>query len=129
MTTVRPAAVAGSFYPSAAQQLGALREAGVVTVDEGAGDDGCDRAASASGGQGVVEGVEDREAEGALGLGAAPVERHRRDDVRGELVLDQQVAHLGAVAVGDDDLVPGGDEIGHALHGAGDGGALGLRGG
>ena len=61
--------------------------------------------------EGVVEGIEDREAEGALGLGAAPVERHRGDDVRGELVLDQQVAHLGAVAVGEQHLVAGRDEL------------------
>ena len=39
-----------------------------------------------------------------LGLRAAPVQRHRRDDGRRELVLDQQVADLRAVAVGDHDL-------------------------
>ena len=39
-----------------------------------------------------------------LGLRAAPVQRHRGYDGRGELVLDQQVADLGAVAVGDDDV-------------------------
>ena len=50
--------------------------------------------------------------DGGLGLGDAPVQRHRRHDVRGELVLDQQVAHLRSVAVGQDDLDTGGDDVG-----------------
>ena len=45
----------------------------------------------------------------------APVQRHRRDHVRGQLVLDQQVADLRAVAVGEHDLDAGGDEVGDVL--------------
>ena len=52
-----------------------------------------------------VEGVHQHEAERGLRLRAAPVERDGGHDARGELVLDEQVADLGAVAVGDDDLV------------------------
>ena len=48
-----------------------------------------------------VQRVHQHEAERRLGLGAAPVQRHRRYDGRGELVLHQQVADLGTVAVGD----------------------------
>ena len=63
------------------------------------------------------------------GLGAAPVERHRWHDVRGQRVLDEEVADLRAVAVRDDDLVTGRDELGDGLHGHGDGLALRLRAG
>ena len=64
-----------------------------------------------------------------LGLRAAPVQGHRRHDRGGELVLDEQVADLRAVAVGEDDLVAGRDEVGDRLHGRRDRGALGVRGG
>ena len=126
MLDERPGILVGQEPPD---RLGRVGEPGVVTVDEGASHDGCGGARAAAADEGRLEGVHDGEADGALGLGAIPVQGHGWDHVRGELVLDQQVADLGAVAVGDDDLVPGGDEIGHALHGAGDGGALGLRGG
>ena len=49
---------------------------------------------------------------------------HRRHDCGGELVLDEQVADLRAVAVREDDLVAGRDEVGDVLHGRRDGGAL-----
>ena len=99
----------------APDRLRRVREAGVVGVDERARDDGGDRALDAARGEGGLEGVEQREADRPLRLRAAPVERHRRHDVRGELVLDEEVADLGPVAVGDDDLVPGGDELGEVL--------------
>ena len=51
-----------------------------------------------------LERVHQHEAERRLGLGAAPVQRDRGYDGRGDLVLDQQVADLRAVAVGDDDV-------------------------
>ena len=87
-------------------------EAGVVPGDEGARDHGRRTARDAARGQGGVEGVHQHEAEGRLGLGAAPVQRHGRHHGRGELVLDQQVADLGAVAVGDDHVVAVGDQLG-----------------
>ena len=55
-------------------------------------------------------------AEGRLGLGAAPVERHRRYDGRRELVLHEQVADLGPVAVRDHDVVALRDQVGDGLH-------------
>ncbi len=113
----------------AAHRLARVGEAGVVAVDEGAGDEGSHRSVGAQRGEGGVECVEDRHPERPLGLGAAPVQRHRRDDVRGELVLDEEVADLGPVPVRDDELVPRGDEPGGVLHRAGDGGDLGARGG
>ena len=63
-----------------------------------------------------VERVHQREAEGGLGLGAAPVQRDRRHDGRGELVLDQQVADLRAVAVGEHDVDAGLDQVGDRRH-------------
>ena len=81
---------------------------------------------TSAGGEGGLEGVEQREADRPLRLGAAPVERDRRHDVRGELVLDEEVADLGPVAVRDDDLVAGGDELGEVVARDGDGVELGL---
>ena len=72
------------------------------------------RRSTAALGQRGVEGVDEHEADRPLGLRAAPVQRDRRDDGGGELVLDQQVADLGAVAVGEHDLVPGCDQVGDA---------------
>jgi hypothetical protein len=46
-----------------------------------------------------------------------------------ELVLDEQVADLRAIAVGEDEFVAGLDESGRGLHGDGDRGNLVLRGG
>ena len=64
--------------------------------------------------QRVVERVHQHEAQRGLGLRAAPVQRHRGYDGRGDLVLDQQVADLRAVAVGDDDVDVAGDQLGDA---------------
>ena len=97
---------------------------GVVRVDEGARDEGGDRSGDVEAGQRRFQGVEHREADRPLRLGAAPVERHGWHDVGGDLVLDEQVADLGAVAVGEDDLVPCGDELGDVLHRLGDGAHL-----
>ena len=74
------------------------------------------RFSSATGRQRGVERVHQDEAERRLGLGAAPVQRHRRYDGRGELVLDQEVADLRPVAVGDHDLDVVLDELGHRGH-------------
>ena len=101
-------------------------EAGVLGVDEGARDDRGDGWPHGAAGQGGLEGVEQDEADGALGLGAAPVERHGWHDVGSELVLDEEVADLGSVAVGDDDLVAGADEVREVAARRRDGGMLGL---
>ena len=108
----------------AADRLGRLAEARVVAVDEGAGDHGRRTPVDAAVGQRLVQRVEDQEADRALGLRTAPVQRHRRHDVRGELVLHQQVADLRAVAVGEDDVGAGRDEVGHPLHRDADGPVL-----
>ena len=89
-------------------------------VDEGAGDQRGAPAVDAAGGQRPLERVEDGEADGGLRLGTAPVQRHGRHDVRGELVLDEQVADLGAVAVREHDVMAGRDEARDVLHRAAD---------
>jgi hypothetical protein len=67
----------------------------------------------------VGERVRDREPDRGLGLGHAPVERDRRHDVACQLVLDQHVAHLRPVAVGQHQFVePLDHELGHLRHGA-----------
>ena len=73
-----------------------------------------------AGGQRRVELVGEGEGDRRLGLRDVPVQRHRRDDVRGHLVLDQQVADLGAVAVGQHDLDAGGDDVGDVARGLAD---------
>ena len=113
----------------APDRLARVGEARVVAVDEGAGDEGGHGGVEPGIAQRVVEGVQDREAERPLGLGAAPVQRDRRHDVGGELVLDQDVADLRAVAVGDDQLVAGGDQSGGGPHRDADRLDLGGRGG
>lgn len=94
----------------ATDRLGGRLEVGVVGCDPGAGDEGRNRTGDTATGERGLERVEDGEADRPLRLRAAPVERHRRDDVGGDLVLDEQVAHLGSVAVGEHDLVAGPDE-------------------
>ena len=99
----------------AADRLGRVGEAGVVAVDERAGDER---------GDGAVDAARRRSAASRASRMVKPIvpcvwAPHQssgtgRHDVRGELVLDQQVADLRAVAVGDDDLVAGGDEVGDA---------------
>ena len=113
----------------AADRLGGRREARVVAVHQCPGHDGRRTPVDPAVGERLVEGVEDQEADGGLGLGTAPVERHRWDDVRGQLVLHQQVADLRAVAVGEDHLDAGGDQVGHPLHRDTDRVVLVLRGG
>src|SRR4051794_36852109 len=72
-----------------ADRLAGFPEARVVDADQRARDDADRAPVDAPGGEGGVELVGDGEGEGGLGLGDAPVQRHRRDDVRRELVLDQ----------------------------------------
>ena len=88
---------------------------GSSPVDEGAGDERGDRAVDAAPGQRRLERVHQDEAQRGLGLGAAPVQRHRGHDGGGQLVLHQEVADLRAVAMGDHDLVAGGDQVGDRL--------------
>lgn len=53
----------------------------------------------------------------ALSHCAADVHRHRRSHALAGLVLEQDSAHLGAVAVADDDLVALADYLGDVLCG------------
>ena len=86
-----------------ADRLARVRERHVLGVDRHLGDDadhrGCEPALLQVVGQGLRRHVADL----ALALGAADVHRHRRHGLRGERVLDQQVAHLRAVAVREHD--------------------------
>ena len=106
--------------PEAADRLRRVGEARVVLVDPGAGDDGRDHADMTAPGEAPLQGIDDREADRGLGLGTAPVQGHGRDHRRSKLVLDQKVADLGTVPVGDDHLMTGRDETGHGLHRGGD---------
>src|SRR3954462_3025444 len=98
-----------------------MRETRVVGVDERARGERRDGTGEPARSEGRLERVEQREADGPLRLRAAPVERDGRDDVRGELVLDQEVADLRAVAVRQHDLVAGRDELGDVVAGDRDG--------
>ena len=109
----------------ATDRLGRAAESGIVGVDDGAGHDGRRTPVAAHLAQGVLERVLDGKADRRLCLGHAPVQRNRRDLMRGELVLGEQVAYLRAVAVGQDHLVAGSHQPGHAGHSTGDGGLLG----
>ena len=99
-----------------ADGLGRLREPRVVAVDERAGHHRRGPAQHAPAQQRRVQRVHQHEAERRLGLRAAPVQRDRRYDGGGELVLDQQVADLRAVAVGDHDLDVVGQQVRDRLH-------------
>ena len=88
-----------------ADRLGGRREALVVGVDERARHDRGAAAVDGPAGELAVERVHQHEAEGGLRLRTAPVQRDRRYDGGSQLVLHQEVADLGAVAVGDDDVV------------------------
>src|SRR5207253_818670 len=68
-------------------RLGRVGEPRVGRVDQGARDERRDRVAHPR-----LQGVHEDEADRALDLRAAPVQRHRWHDARGQLVLDQQVA-------------------------------------
>jgi hypothetical protein len=110
----------------AADGLGRRREARVVRGDQRPGDDRRHPPVAASSSERGLERVEEEEADRGLRLRAAPVERDRRDDVRRQLVLHEQVADLRAVAVGEDDLDPVGDQVGDGVHGGRDRALLGL---
>ena len=100
----------------AADRLGGVREPRVVAIHQGPGDQGSHRSLDVPGGQRCLECAGQDEAEGRLGLGAAPVQRYGRHDVGGQLVLDQQVAHLRTVPVGEQHVHPGGHQACHAVH-------------
>ena len=61
----------------------------------------------------VGDGPLEHEAHAALGHRVADVERVGRDLGHGLLHLDEEVAHLGAVAVDDDELVALADDVDH----------------
>jgi len=61
-----------------------------------------------------VQGLLEHVADLALAHGAADVHRHRRHELGGDLLLDEEVADLGAVAVRHDDAVALGDHLGDA---------------
>src|SRR3954463_10249131 len=103
-----------------ADGLRGLLEVRVVGVDEGAGDQAGGALREAACLQGGVELVGQGERDRGLGLGHAPVQRHRRDLVRGELVLPQQVPDLRPVAVGQDHIDAGGHDVGDVPRGNGD---------
>ena len=63
-----------------------------------------------------VERLHQHEPEGGLGRRAAPVQRDRGYDGGGQLVLDQQVADLGTVAVGEHDVDVVLEQVGDGLH-------------
>ena len=95
-------------------------------IDDGTRDECGDRAAT---GQRAFQRVAQHEADRALGLRAAPVQRHRRYHGRGELVLHQQVAHLRPVPVRDKDLRAGRRDLRDAAGGPAERGDLVGRGG
>ncbi len=100
-----------------ADRLVRCAERRVVRSDEDPAHQRDDRTFDTCTAECITERVRDREADGRLGLSDAPVERHRRDDVPSEFVLDQEVADLRAVAVGDDELeVDRCEQMGHLLH-------------
>ncbi len=111
----------------ATDRLGRVREAGVVPVDERSGHHSGRTPVGSAVRKRLVQRVEDQEADGALRLRAAPVQRDRRDDVRGELVLHQQVADLRAVAVGEHHVDATGHQVGDPLHRDADRAVLVLR--
>jgi len=61
-----------------------------------------------------VQGLLEHVADLALAHGAADVHRHRRHQLGGDLLLDEEVADLGPVAVCHDDAVALGDHLGDA---------------
>jgi hypothetical protein len=84
---------------------------GVVAIDLDARDDGGHDAVDAALRQRVLERGDQQEAERGLRLGHAPVERNGRDDAAGEVVLHEQVANLGPVAVRHHHVVSGRHEL------------------
>ncbi|OIQ70793.1 hypothetical protein GALL_475930 [mine drainage metagenome] len=74
-----------------------------------------------AGRQSSIQRVHDEQRNRALSLGTAPIEWNRWHYVGGDLVLNQEIADLGAVAVGENHLEAFADEIGHVLHRGRDG--------
>ena len=104
----------------AADRLDRVSEAGVGAVDKGASHQRRGRPPQSARRQGALERTEQQEPDRALRLRDAPVQRHRWDDGGSHLVLHQQVADLGAVAVGEHQVVAMGDQVGDAVHRGGD---------
>src|SRR5665647_2094514 len=66
----------------------------------------------------VLQGLLEHVADLTLAHRAANVHGHRRHGLGGERVLDEEVADLGAVTVGEHDAPAALDELGDAAHGA-----------
>ena len=96
-------------------ELRRLPERGVVRTDAGERQDGDDGPFHPT----LEEHIPDRDLEQvpdlSLGLGSADVERHRVHLLRRRVLLDQDPAHLGAVAVSDHDLPTVGGDLRDAL--------------
>ena len=88
------------------------REGAVVGIDQHLGDDAHDTAREAARPELVPERLLDHVADLTLRLGPAHVERHGGDEPGGGLVLDEEVADLRSVAVGEDRLIALGDQLG-----------------
>ena len=95
-----------------------MREGLVLGVDGDLGEHGHHRDLELALAQVVDQRLLEHVADLALAFGAADVHGHRRDGLRGEGVLDQQVADLGAVAVREHDPPAVLDELRDAAHGA-----------
>lgn len=102
-------------------------QARVVGRDPGAGHHGGGAPVDPGRRQRRVQRRGEDEAERPLGLRTAPVQPDRWNDSGRQLVLDQQVPDLRAVAVGDDDVVVAGQQPGHRRGGDARRGDLVLR--
>ena len=101
-----------------ADRLGGGGEGLVLGVDGHLGDDGHHRHVEPALARGGWPGSAPPCSRSGPGSRAADVHRHRRHRLGGERVLDQQVADLGAVAVGEHDAPALLDQGGDAAHGA-----------
>ena len=91
-------------------RLGRRGEGGIALVDHALGQKRGDRRPQAQLDHVVVEALLQHVADLPLGLGAADVHGHGRDELGREVVLDQDVADLGTVAVGEHDAPAVGHE-------------------
>src|SRR6266581_2677409 len=92
-------------------RLRRIRERRVVGVDEDLRDDARDVTFDASVGELVPERLREQVPDLRLALRAADIEGHRGHEMAGLLVLHEDVADLGPIAVRHDHVVPGLDEL------------------
>ena len=89
-----------------ADGLGGILEGGVGAVNDNLRDDGGDLAALALSGESVIDGLGEPVTDLTLAHGDSSLERHSGGFVAGGLLfVDEDVADLGAVAVGNDDFI------------------------